>query len=48
MLNVIYGVLAMVTTTFGIAGYALVSRHRAVPHVSIATRRAKHVDTLTY
>jgi hypothetical protein len=27
MLNLIYGVLAMVPTTFGIAGYVLVSRH---------------------
>ena len=27
MLNVIYGVLAMVPTTFGVAGYVLVSRH---------------------
>jgi hypothetical protein len=27
MLNLLYGVLAMVPMTFGIAGYALVSRH---------------------
>jgi len=27
MLNLLYGVLAMVPTTFGLAGYALVSRH---------------------
>jgi len=27
MLNVIYEVLAMVPTTFGVAGYVLVSRH---------------------
>jgi hypothetical protein len=27
MLNLMYGVLAMVPMTFGIAGYTLVSRH---------------------
>jgi hypothetical protein len=36
MLNVIYGVLAIVPTAFGVAGYMLVSRHCAVPNVSIA------------
>jgi len=27
MLSVMYGVMAMLPTTFGIAGYVLVSRH---------------------
>jgi hypothetical protein len=46
MLNLMYGVLAMVPTTFGIAGYTLVSRHWAGN--AINPQRAKHIDALTY
>ena len=32
MLSVMYGVLAMIPMTFGIAGYVMVSRNGAVPN----------------
>jgi hypothetical protein len=57
MLSVMYGVLAMIPMTFGIAGYVLVSRDGAVRNPSVTpqrpttseltNQRAKDVDTLT-
>ena len=57
MLSVMYGVLAMMPMTFGIAGYVLVSRDGAVRNPSVTpqrpttseltNQRAKDVDTLT-
>ena len=57
MLSVMYGVLAMMPMTFGIAGYVLVSRDGAVSNPSVTpqrpttteltNQRAKDVDTLT-
>ena len=54
MLSVMYGVLAMMPMTFGVAGYVLVSRHCAVPNPTSRLtvsqrigRRSKDVDTLT-
>jgi hypothetical protein len=57
MLSVMYGVLAMIPMTFGIAGYVLVSRDGAVSNPSVTpqrpttseltNQRAKDVDTLT-
>ena len=37
MLSVMYGVLATMPTTLGIAGYALVSRQCAVPYIGISS-----------
>ena len=37
MLSLLYGMLAMVPVTFGIAGYALVSRQRAARSVCAAS-----------
>ena len=36
MLSVMYGVSAMIPITFGVAGYALVSRDGDVPNLSVA------------
>jgi hypothetical protein len=35
MLSVMYGVSAMIPITFGVAGYALVSRDGSIPNFSV-------------
>ena len=56
MLSVMYGVSAMIPITFGVAGYAMVSRDGAIPNPSVTphplitteltTWHATNVDTL--
>jgi hypothetical protein len=56
MLSVMYGVSAMIPITFGVAGYALVSRDGSIPNLSVtpdhlsamplATDRVTSVDVL--
>ena len=51
MLSVMFGVSAMIPITFGVAGYALVSRDPSVTlqrstAAQLTTPRAKAVDTL--
>jgi hypothetical protein len=57
MLSVMHGVSAMIPITFGVAGYALVSRDGSIPNLSVTpdylsatqltTGRITSVDTLT-
>jgi hypothetical protein len=56
MLSVMYGVSAMIPITFGVAGYALVSRDGSIPNLGVTpnypsamqltTGRITTVDTL--
>ena len=48
MLSVMYGVSAMIPLTFGVAGYALVSRTGDIPSLTVTPQRLTTTELTTW